>query len=572
MSELALIKEKTLSDIGDAIREKTETTEKLKPKEMPAKIKSIQTGVSIDDLLAKGYNLTIDKDSFTNQYPVYNIYAASGTNGEVSGVDIPNKYLGNGFFSIDVKLKPKEGYNIGTMKIESSEPDENATEYHEYVLSDIKITQKSAATLATEIDFSSYMNTWYHDSYKTMTELTADTKAIMQNTSIKAKAPEMHHTFADCQELKAIPKIQVQTSDINSMDSFALHCRNLEKVDLSGMNLSKVNTLFHAFEGSEKLKQLILSESSFKRTVDNINIASLCENCFNLEVLDLRGIKLSNTTKFINFVLGCSKLKYILIKEEDNNIFINSNFVAELGKAGITTSCTLLIDNISNLQLKSVKEEIENAGLTGIYNSSKIYLDSSNAYNITDNGDGTIQVQPKSQWHALTVDDEIFYKFSNIPNIDFKNIRLRITGTSKYQSNNHTFTNLEIPVVFKGDLNNIGIIAVTTGKMPVLRQFFEYNSDIQNDFPNLYTQLSSSSYDNDCMFMIADISASLNYSIHTVMTNSAGQCGKCAAGLESLMPNIRYLHYFTEFNITKLEYKVIEDSDIKPTDYKLNFD
>jgi hypothetical protein len=396
MSELALIKEKTLSDIGDAIREKTETTEKLKPKEMPAKIKSIQTGVSIDDLLDKGYNLTIDKDSFTNQYPVYNIYVASGTNGEVSGVDIPNKYLGNGFFSIDVKLKPKEGYNIGTMKIESSEPDENVTEYHEYVLSDIKITQTSAATLATEIDFSSYMNTWYHDSYKTMTELTADTKAIMQNTSIKAKAQEMHHTFADCQELKEVPKIQVQTSDINSMDSFALHCRNLEKVDLSGMNLSRVNTLFHAFEGSENLKQLLLSESSFKRTVDNINIASLCENCFNLEVLDLRGIKLSNTTKFISFVLGCSKLKYILIKEEDKSILVNSNFVAELEKAGITTSCTLLIDNISNLDLKQLKDGIETVGLTGQYNSYNINLASSNKYTITDNGDGTIQIQPKS--------------------------------------------------------------------------------------------------------------------------------------------------------------------------------
>mgnify|MGYP001073211006 CR=1 FL=1 len=146
---------------------------------------------------------------------------------------------------------------------------------------------------------------------------------------------------------------------------------------------------------------------------------------------------------------------------------------------------------------------------------------------------------------------------------------MRITGTSKYQSNNYTFTNLEIPVVFKGDPNNIGIIAVTTGKMSVLRQFFDNNSDIQKDFPNLYLQLSSSSYDNDCMFMIADRSASLNYSIHTVLGNSAGQCGKCVAGLESLMPNIRY---FTEFNVTKLEYKVIEDADIKPTDYKLNFD
>lgn len=568
MSELALIKEKTLSDIGDAIREKTATTEKLKPKEMPAKIKSIQTGVSIDDLLDKGYNLTIDKDSFTNQYPVYNIYVASGTNGEVSGVDIPNKYLGNGFFSIDVKLKPKEGYNIGTMKIESSEPDENATEYHEYVLSDIKITQTSAATLATEIDFSSYMNTWYHDSYKTMTELTADTKAIMQNTSIKAKAPEMHHTFADCQELKVVPKIQVQTSDINSMDSFALHCRNLEKVDLSGMNLSKVNTLFHAFEGSEKLKQLILSESSFKRTVDNINIASLCENCFNLEVLDLRGIKLSNTTKFISFVLGCSKLKYILIKEEDTSIFVNSNFVAELGKAGITTSCTLLIDNISNLDLKQLKDDIETAGLTGQYNSYNINLASSNKYTITDNGDGTLTIAKKLKYKLLNLNDTIRYE--EIPS-DYEDrlIRLRVKGTSAFKVDSYSFENLELPIVFKSE-DDVQIFKISPGEMSILKAGMSI-PPFNTAFPNLLTLLNSGKYDNNCLFMILD---SRNYYI--CLPTGAGinviEFGKCSNGIEYVLQSFNQAMFATQLEIVKLEYVEISEEDIKLTDYKLNFD
>ena len=567
MSELALIKEKTLSDIGDAIREKTETTEKLKPKEMPAKIKSIQTGVSIDDLLAKGYNLTIDKDSFTNQYPVYNIYVASGTNGEVSGVDIPNKYLGNGFFSIDVKLKPKEGYNIGTMKIESSEPDENATEYHNYVLSDIKITQKSVATLATEIDFSSYMNTWYHDSYKTMTELTADTKAIMQNTSIKAKAPEMHHTFADCQELKEVPKIQVQTSDINSMDSFALHCRNLEKVDLSGMNLSKVNTLFHAFEGSEKLKQLILSESSFKRTVDNINIASLCENCFKLEVLDLRGIKLSNTTKFINFVLGCSKLKYILIKEEDNNIFVNSNFVAELGKAGITSSCTLLIDNISGLFLKQLKEEIETIGLTGQYNSYNINLASANKYTITDNGDGTLTIAKKLEYKLLNLSETIRYE--DIP-ADYEDslIRLRVKGTSAFKVDSYSFENLELPIVFKSE-DDIQIFKISPGEMSILKAGMSI-SPFNIAFPNLLTLLNSGKYDNNCLFMILD---SRNYYIclPTGVGINVIEFGKCSNNIEYVLQSFNQVMFASQLDIVKLEYAKIGEEAIKPTDYKLNF-
>lgn len=567
MSELALIKEKTLSDIGDAIREKTETTEKLKPKEMSAKIKEIQTGVSVDDLLAKGYNLTIDKDSFTNQYPVYNIYVAFGTNGEVSGVDIPNKYLGNGFFSIDVKLKPKEGYNIGTMKIESSEPDENATEYHEYVLSDIKITQKSAATLATEIDFSSYMNTWYHDSYKTMTELTADTKAIMQNTSIKAKAPEMHHTFADCQELKVVPKIQVQTSDINSMDSFALHCRNLEKIDLSGMNLSKVNTLFHAFEGSENLKQLLLSESSFKRTVDNINIASLCEDCFKLEVLDLRGIKLSNTTKFISFVLGCSKLKYILIKEEDTSILVNSNFVAELGKAGITTSCTLLIDNIGSLDLKNLKDDIETMGLTGQYNSYNINLASANKYTITDNGDGTLTIAKKLEYKLLNLDSTIRYE--EIPS-DYEDslIRLRVKGTSAFKVNSYSFENLELPIVFKSE-DDVQIFKISPGEMSILKAGMSI-PPFNTAFSNLLTLLNSGKYDNNCLFMILD---RRNYYICLPIGTSINviEFGKCSNGIEYVLQSFKQVMFASQLDIVKLEYAKIGEEAIKPTDYKLNF-
>lgn len=43
-------------------------------------------------------------------------------------------------------------------------------------------------------------------------------------------------------------------------------------------------------------------------------------------------------------------------------------------------------------------------------------------------------------------------------------------------------------------------------------------------------------------------------------------------GTETLLPAFKQINYFHEFEVTKLEYKVIEASDIKPTDYKLNFD
>lgn len=41
-----IIQDKTLTDIADAIRSKTNTTDTMKPTDMPAKINSITTGIT----------------------------------------------------------------------------------------------------------------------------------------------------------------------------------------------------------------------------------------------------------------------------------------------------------------------------------------------------------------------------------------------------------------------------------------------------------------------------------------------------------------------------------------------
>lgn len=152
--------------------------------------------------------------------------------------------------------------------------------------------------------------------------------------------------------------------------------------------------------------------------------------------------------------------------------------------------------------------------------------------------------------------------------LDNKLIRLRITGTSSYLADNHTFNELEIPLVFKNHKNDNGIIKVSKNQMNMFK-ILANSLDFKSKFPQLSALINSGSYDHACMFMVA---SSNNYSIHTILSNQAGQCGVCKNGAEILMPNIKYINYFHEFEVTKLEYKVIEASDIKPTDYKLNFD
>ena len=58
---LYTIQEETLTDIGDAIRAKTGTTDTISPLDMPEAISSIETGgMDFDELIAQGV-LTIDK-------------------------------------------------------------------------------------------------------------------------------------------------------------------------------------------------------------------------------------------------------------------------------------------------------------------------------------------------------------------------------------------------------------------------------------------------------------------------------------------------------------------------------
>nr|DAR06403.1 MAG TPA: lysozyme [Caudoviricetes sp.] len=114
-----------------------------------------------------------------------------------------------------------------------------------------------------------------------------------------------------------------------------------------------------------------------------------------------------------------------------------------------------------------------------------------------------------------------------------------------------------------------GVIKISKDQMDVLKAFFMNSAQMRASFPQLWALINSGAYDHACMLMIAN---SNNYSIHTVITSQAGQCGVCKNGVESLMPNIKFINYFHEFEVSKLEYKVIEASDIKPTDYKLNFD
>lgn len=580
MSELALIKEQTLTNIGDAIREKTSTTDLIMPKDMPAKIRSISSGgVDLKSLRNKQYSIITDQANMHGQYIKYQLDGGGIDTSSYKSIDnADHLYASNGLVGFVVELKPMEGYNVGSAKVHSDAGmfDDKTLAgtdnyfYDHLIGGDIHITEVTPGTKATGIAFEDYMSEWYPDEYSNLTELTETTKNIITNPAIKAIGkleglePTMNNMFQSCSQLTTIPKIVVDTSDVVSMKNMFSGCNMIEKIDLSGLNTSKVKDIDSMFDSCGSLKSVDMSNFNVSLLESYEHVFNYCNN---LEVLDLSGSFIINLIhSYGSFICRCPKLKYIIFNSENTELLTNSKFVNWFSRFENTDTLTILIPG-DQAKLDSIKSQIDQTQYTQYH----IEIDLISNYTITKPGDGTVDVKKNeiaSEWKALTLSDDIIYDGFDTEELNGKYIKLRITGTSSYQADNYTFNELEIPLVLMNH-RDAGVIKISKDQMETFKAFFMNSAQMRASFPQLWALINSGAYDHACMLMIANGN---NYSIHTVLTSQAPQCGACKNGTETLLPAFKQINYLHEFEVTKLEYKVIEASDIKPTDYKLNFD
>lgn len=403
MSELALIKEQTLTNIGDAIREKTSTTDLIMPKDMPAKIRSIQTGINLKDLLTKTYKIVVDQANIHNQYIEYNISMPYGTDTMKyqSTNDATKTYNTNNLIYLFGEIKPMEGYKPGKLKVHSDIGlfDDIVIDKDSLLsapfISDVYITEVTPGTKATGIDFENYMSDWYQNEYYDLTELTETTKNIITNPAIKAinktedLDPTMRNMFQSCSQLTTIPKIVVDTSDVTSLERMFAGCNRLEKIDLSGLNTSKIKSINGMFDDCRALKSIDMStiNTSLLEIYDRI-----VNYCSNLEVLDLSGtfIIKSDFIDYGTIISDCPKLKYIIFNSENTELLTNPRFVNWFSRFGNTDTVTILIPG-DQAKLDSIKSQIDQ----GQYTQYHIDIDLISNYTITKPGDGTVEVKKK---------------------------------------------------------------------------------------------------------------------------------------------------------------------------------
>lgn len=592
MSELALIKEQTLTNIGDAIREKTSTTDLIMPKDMPAKIRSISSGSGVDlnSLRNKQYRIIVDQANMHNQYIEYKL--------DTGGIDtFPHKstdsadhlYENNGLIKFIIDLKPMEGYNVGSVKIHCDTDmfyDENfngSYTFYEYLIAgDIHITEVTPATKATGIDFSYYINKWYGSNAYNTTELTDTTKSILTNPAIKAindtsANPTMESMFAGAGSLVSIPKIVVDTSDVVSLTRMFDGCGALEKVDISGINTSKVERINSIISSCNALKSFDLS---FMSTVSMTDFGGIATYCNNLEVLDFSGTFIIDPSKLVSYdsiINNCPNLKYIIFNQENIALLTNNNFTSSFSSFGNTDTLTILIPG-DQAKLDSIKSQIDQSQ----YSTYHIEIDLISNYTITKPGDGTVDVKKNeivSEWKETKQDED--FKYFHIPKdntgLTNKIIKFKVSGSGKWGITPVTFTDLELPVCVKYINEGIGIDIITTNIK--MRDFADdCSTETQMAAPRLFGELKKTDYDDAHGFIFISESEGnpIDYAVYNITNNTDMILSrvKCRSGNESwhISGLASQVQLQTELTVTKLEYKVIEASDIKPTDYKLNFD
>lgn len=590
MSELALIKEQTLTNIGDAIREKTSTTDLIMPKDMPAKIRSISSGgVDLKSLKNKQYSIITDQANMHGQYIKYQLDGGGIDTSSYKSIDnADHLYASNGLISFIIELKPMEGYKAGSAKVHSDAgmfDDTTITSGDLFsnclIGGDIHITEVTPGTKTTRISFEGYMNDWYPDEYSNLTELTETTKNIITNPTIKAVGkfeglePTMNNMFQSCGQLTSIPKITVNTSDVVSMKYMFSDCDMLEKIDLSGLNTSKVKEIDSMFNNCRSLKSIDMS------TFNTSLIESYNEPfnyCSNLEVLDLSGSFVINiANKYSSIISKCQNLKYIIFNDENISLLTNSKFVDWFNSFGNTDTLTILIPG-DQAKLDSIKSQIDQ----GQYTQYHIEIDLISNYTITKPGDGTVDVKKNeivSEWKETKQDEDFkcFYIPKDNTGLTNKIIKFRVSGSGKWGSVPVTFTDLELPACIKYINEGIGLDAITTNIK--MRDFADdCSTETQTAAPRLFGELKKTDYDNANGFIFISESDGnpIDYAVYNINSTSDMILSriKCRSGNENWSTDMLegQVQLQTELTVTKVEYKVIEASDIKPTDYKLNFD
>ena len=121
--------------------------------------------------------------------------------------------------------------------------------------------------------------------------------------------------FGYCTELEYVDISGLDTSKIKNISGMFGYCSKLKEIDLSHLDLSNVAHMGSVFCGCESLREVKLD----KRIKNVVNKSNMFRMCKELRVIDLDGIDISRLYNMINMFSDCYNLKHIGLDVVDNN-------------------------------------------------------------------------------------------------------------------------------------------------------------------------------------------------------------------------------------------------------------
>ena len=132
---------------------------------------------------------------------------------------------------------------------------------------------------------------------------------------------DMSYMFSYCSNLKDLKFGSIDTSNVTNMSYMFCHCKELETLNLLSLRTDKVTAMEEMFCGCINLKTILFK---FK-TGNLINMNEMFSFCENLEDLDLSSFNLTKINKMNDVFSCCSNLKTIKVNHLSYSKFKDRN-------------------------------------------------------------------------------------------------------------------------------------------------------------------------------------------------------------------------------------------------------
>ena len=242
-----------------------------------------------------------------------------------------------------------------------------------------------------------------------------------------SKVTNMSHMFFGCENLESVNLSELDTSKVTNMEDLFSNCKSLKRVNLSELNTSKVTNMGYMFNWCENLTSVDLSGLD---TSGVTSIKGLFQNCKKLENINFDKFSTSNITDMGMMFDGCSSLKNL-----DLSIFDTSNVINMSGMFDRCENLTELdLSNFNTSKVTNMENMFHRCEKLRKINLSNFDTSSVTSMGMMFEGCTSLENVDLSRFNTSEVTDvgAMFYECKSLTDVDISNFDASKIGYMGY--------------------------------------------------------------------------------------------------------------------------------------------